>query len=120
MITTKTAKFYLMMLQVLDDPTDIRIIVNTTYPDFSDTSDNGNAYFMIDRADCGGVQKTDADGKPMVDEDGCTIWEDPTVYDYWKVSDSIGQSREFDSNVELIEFIDSIEGLIKDVHVESF
>ena len=86
----------LMMLQVLDDPTGVRIIVETSYPDLSQ-EDGSNAYFMIDRSDG--------------DED---------VFDYWWVTDSLGQSHKFDSNVELIEFFESIEELISTTWVESF
>ena len=94
----------LMMLQILDDPTGVRIIVETKYPDFSDQNGTQNAYFMIDHGDCG----VSNDKKSEV------------VYDHWKVSDSIGQTKNFNSNVELIEFLDSIEGLITNAWVESF
>lgn len=95
----------LMMLQVLDDPTGVRIIVETSYPDFSaENGHDGNAYFMIDHGDCG----TTVDAN------------DSVVYDYWQVSDSIGQFKNFISNGELIEFLDSIEGLITNAWVESF
>lgn len=88
----------LMMLQVLDDPTGVRIIVKTRYPDFSDPNGTQDAYFMIDRSD--DVGDTEAD--------------------HWKVSDSIGQTKNFNSNAELIEFIESIESLITKAWVESF
>lgn len=95
----------LMMLQVLDDPTSVRIIVETKYPNLL-TEDMDNAYFMIDRGECG------------CSIEGCE--EEPQVYDYWQVSDSIGQARKFNSNVELIEFLDSIEYIITKAWVESF
>lgn len=95
----------LMMLQVLDDPAGVRIIVETKYPDFSaECGHDGNAYFMIDHGDCG----TTVDAN------------DSVVYDHWKVSDSLGQTKKFNSNVELIEFLESIEGLITNAWVESF
>lgn len=110
MLTRKTANIYLMMLQVLDDPTGVRIIVNTSYPDFSDQNGTGNAYFMIDRSDANDVY--DAETKEKI--------HSAEVYDHWKVSDSIGQTRKFNSNIELIEFLDSIEGLITEAYMESF
>lgn len=94
----------LMMLQVLDDPTGVRIIVETKYPDFSDQNGTQNAYFMIDRGDCG------------IPNDK----ESEVVYDHWQVSDSLGQSCKFNSNVKLLEFLNSIEGIITKAWVESF
>ena len=94
----------LMMFQVLDDPTGVRIIVETKYPDFQEMSPDGNAYFMIDRGDCGMSNDKESE----------------VVYDHWKVSDSIGQTKNFNSNVDLIEFLDSIEDIITRAWVESF
>lgn len=100
----------LMMLQVLDDPTGVRIIVQTSYPDFSaENGLDGNAYFMLDRSNGGDVY--DADGKQI---------EKAEVYDFWRVSDSIGQTRDFNSNGELIELLDSIKGITTRAWVESF
>ena len=93
----------LMMLQVLDDPTGVRIIVETSYPDFSDHNGTQNAYFMIDRSDA-----------------NFAVDSEPEIYDYWQVSDILGQSKEFNSNVELIEFLESIKGLITRAWVETF
>lgn len=95
---------YLMMLQVLDDPTGVRIIVNTTYPDFSNQNGEGNVYFMIDRGDCGVSNDKSSE----------------VVYDHWKVSDSLGQVKEFGSNADLIEFLESIEDCTTSAYVESF
>lgn len=97
----------LMMLQVLDDPTSVRIIVETKYPNLESESDN--AYFMIDRSNGGVIHAVTGE---VIDE--------AEVYDYWQVSDSIGQTRKFNSNVELIEFLDSIEYIITKAWVESF
>ena len=94
----------LMMLQVLDDPTGVRIIVETKYPDFSDQNGIQNAYFMIDRGDCGMPNDKESE----------------VVFDYWQVSDSLGQCKKFNSNIELIEFLNSIEGIITNAWVESF
>lgn len=94
----------LMMLQVLDDPTGVRIIVETSYPDFSDQNGTQNAYFMIDHGDCG----VSGDRSSEVE------------FDYWQVTDSLGQCKKFNSNAALIEFLDSIEGLITKAWVESF
>lgn len=99
-----TTALHLMMLQVLDDPTSIRIIVQTKYPDFSDENGTQSAYFLIDHGDCG----TTVDAN------------DAKVYDHWKVSDSIGQTKDFNSNIELIHFLDSLEELITNAYVESF
>lgn len=101
----------LMMLQVLDDPTGVRIIVETSYPDFSeDNGHDGNAYFMIDRSDANEVYDAET-GEKILSAD---------VYDYWQVSDSIGQSKKFNSNGELIEFVQSIESIVTKSWVESF
>lgn len=97
----------LMMLQVLDDPTSVRIIVETKYPNLESESDN--AYFMIDRSNGGVIHAVTGE---VIDE--------AEVYDYWQVSDSIGQTRKFNTNVELIEFLDSIEYIITKAWVESF
>lgn len=94
----------LMMLQVLDDPTGVRLIVETKYPDFQEMNPNGNAYFMIDHGDCGMSNNKESE----------------VVYDHWKVSDSIGQTKNFNSSIKLIEFLDSIEELITNAWVESF
>lgn len=97
---------YMMMLQVLDDPTSVRIIVQTSYPDFNNFIDDtvGNAYFMIDHGNCGTTVEAN----------------DSEVYDHWQVTDSIQQTHKFNSNAELIEFLESIEGLITEAWVESF
>ena len=100
----------LMMLQVLDDPTGVRIIVGTKYPDFQEMNPNDNAYFMIDRSDANDVYDVVTKEKVQSAE----------VYDYWQVSDSLGQCKKFNSNVELIEFLNSIEGIITKAWVESF
>lgn len=107
-----------MMLEVLDRPTKLRIILITKYPNLSTESDN--VYFMIDRSDGGCTRKIDENGNPMFDEKHNHVWEDAKIYDYWKVSDSTGQFRIFKSNVELIEFLDSIEDVITDTYVDSF
>lgn len=97
-------EIYLMMLRVLDDPTGVRIIVETKYPDFSDQNGTQNAYFMIDHGDCG----VSGDRSSEVE------------FDYWQVSDSLGQSKKFNSNGKLIEFIQSIESIVTKAWVESF
>lgn len=107
-----------MMLQVLDDPAGVRIIVKTKYPNLADEGEN--AYLMIDRSNGGGAQKVDENGNPMFDEKHNPVWEDSEIYDCWKVYDSIGQSKEFKFNVDLIEFLDSIEDVITGAWVESF
>ena len=93
----------LMMLQVLDDPTGVRIIVNTKYPDFQEMNPDGNAYFMIDRSDA-----------------NFAVDSEPEIYDYWQVSDCLGQFKKFNSNVELLQFLSDIEGIITNAWVESF
>lgn len=111
----------LMMLQVLDDPTGVRIIVETKYPDFSEINGHkGNAYFMIDRGESPSMIYDEEAGKPMEDEIGDPVYDDGEVYDDWHVTDSLGQECTFNSNIELIEFLDSIEGLITKAWVESF
>lgn len=107
-----------MMLQVLDDPAGVRIIVNTKYPNLA--YEGEKVYLMIDRSDGGGGQKIDENGNPMFDEKYNPVWEDSEIYDCWKVSDSIGQGREFKSNVDLIKFLDSIEDVITGAYVDSF
>lgn len=97
----------MLMLQVLDDPTSVRIIVETKYPNLESESDN--AYFMIDRSNGGVIHAVTGE---VIDE--------AEVYDYWQVSDSIGQTRKFNSNVELIEFIGGIEDIITRMWMESF
>lgn len=93
-----------MMLQVLDDPTSVRLIVQTSYPDFSTENKIGNVYFMCDHGNCGLPNNKASE----------------SAYDYWQVSDSLGQVRTFDSNVALKSFLDSIKGLITSVWIESF
>lgn len=114
--------FESLMLQVLDDPGMSRIIVNTEYPNLDTFSNDRpeSAYFMIDRSNGGGCPKLDENGNSMVDEDGHTVWEDPEIYDYWAVSDSLGNAHDFRSHVALLEFLDSISGIITEAHVESF
>lgn len=107
-----------MMLQVLDNLSDERIIVATKYPDFSTDSDN--AYFMIDLSDGGCDPKIDKNGKDMVDDDGLPIMKAAEIYDHWHITDSFGQVRVLKSNVELIEFFDSITDIIEEVWVEGF
>lgn len=100
----------LMMLHVLDDPTGVRIIVNTKYPQFDEMADDGMAYLMIDRSDANDVYDANTHEKIQSAE----------IYDYWQVTDSLGQSKQFNSNVELIEFLSGIAPIIKRVYVESF
>lgn len=114
--------FESMMLQVLDDPGMSRIIVETKYPKLDTSSEEKQqmAYFMIDRSNGGGDQKLDDNGQGMTDENGNVIWDDPKIYDYWAVSDNLGNAHDFLSHVSLLEFLDSISDIITEAHVESF
>lgn len=114
--------FESLMLQVLDDPTMSRIFVNTKYPKLDTFKEDKpeSAYFMIDRSNGGGGQKLDESGNGLTDDNGNVIWEDPEIYDYWAVSDSLGSAHDFRSNVSLLEFLDSISDIITEAYVESF
>lgn len=93
----------MMMLEVLDEPTAARLVIETTYPDFNpECGHNGHAYFMVDRGECGSPDRPAA------------------IYDQWRVTDSIGQSTIFNDNNELIEFVESIGDLITDAYVDAF
>lgn len=101
-----------MMLEVLDAPTSVRIIIDTRLPsligNISDTIEsisNGEEiwdtlYYMIDRSpDCG-----------------------MTKSDMWHVSNSCGGGLEIPSNALLLDFIERITDHCKDpkIWVESF
>lgn len=85
------------MLEVLDRPTDIRIIVETKIPILDKFG--GPLYFMIDHGDC----------------------LPEKVYENWQVTNSAGECREFSTNSELLKFFEAIHGeAISRVYVESF
>ena len=91
----------LLMLQVLDDPTGIRIIALTKCPLIgSDES----IYFMIDR------------GSPESHKGA----NDAEVYEEWRMSDNTGNTQTFTSHVSLIEFFQENEIIFDSVFVESF
>lgn len=85
------------MLEVLDEPTECRIIIETNIPSLNNFPEK--IYYMIDRGYC-----------------------DPEeVYNHWKVTNSAGEGTIVKDNISLIAFFASIpEEAISRVYVDSF
>lgn len=87
------------MLQVLDDPKQLRIIVYTNIPTLESIGEE-NLYYMIDRSeDCG-----------------------ETVADHWHVTNSDGTGCKFGTNEEVFNFMQSLAatGVTLKVHTETY
>lgn len=87
------------MLQVLDDPKQLRIIVYTNIPTLESIGEE-NLYYMIDHSeDCG-----------------------ETVADHWYVTNSDVTGCKFGTNEEVINFFEALAktGIELNIHTETY
>ena len=92
-------QLYRAMLEVLDDPKQLRVIVYTNIPTLESIGEE-NLYYMIDHSeDCG-----------------------ETVADHWHVINSDGAGCKFGTNEEVINFFEAIAkmGVELSIHTETY
>lgn len=89
----------LAMLHVLDDPTGVRVVVNTNIPCLGINDDEQTVTYLIDLSDGGGR----------------------VVYDYWHVTNYDNGGREFKSNIDVLNFFQGFpEGAIESIYADSY
>jgi hypothetical protein len=91
------------LLDIMEQPTKFRVIVQTQIPTFGTQCDN--LYYMIDKGDC-----------------GCEINGDaPEVFDHYQVTTSTGDETSCESWREVVEFFDKLAAATTiNIYVESF
>ena len=94
-----TKELCLAMLQVLDDPKGVRVVVNTNIPCLGINDDEQTVTYLIDLSDGGGEE----------------------LYEHWHVTNYDGAGREFASNIDVLNFFDDFpEGVITEIYAESY
>lgn len=113
--TEKRLELAELLLQVLENPAENRVIVETQLPNLdSPWEEDTHIYYMID--------KSDGDNQSVKNEDGTfTEIKRAIIYDCWQVSDSAGSSAEFPSASDVLNFFDRLAARTPiEAHVESF
>lgn len=103
------------LLQVLENPTENRVIVTTQLPSLDEPwEEDAHLYYMID--------KSDGDSRSVINEDGTFTETKPaTIYECWQVYDSAGSRAEFPSANDVLNFFDRLAARTPiEAHVESF
>lgn len=92
-------QMYKAMLEVLDDPKRLRVIVNTNIPNLKSIGVE-NLYYMIDRSEDLGE----------------------TAADHWYVTNSDLAGREFGTSEEVIKFMQSLAatGVTLNIYAETY
>lgn len=91
------------MLEVLDNPTQKRVIIETLIPSLNNGLDN--LYYMIDRGDCGSE----------------VLNEPAIIYDEWHITNSAGEGITAETNQQVIDIFGGFpESVIKRVYTEYF
>ena len=104
-----------LLLQVLENPAENRVIVETQLPNLDSPWEVDNhIYYMIDKSD-GGAQS-------VRNEDGTFTETKPaTIYDCWQVSDSAGSGAEFPTYNHVLDFFCRLAAATRiEAYVESF
>lgn len=105
-----------LLLQVMENPTEYRIIVNTKLPNLNEPrEDNSKIYFMIDKSDGGGDSVRDEATGEIKEV------EPATIYDDWHVSDSAGNGAVFPKAADVLDFFDRLNVVTNtDIRLEIF
>ena len=104
-----------LLLQVLENPAENRVIVETQLPNLeAPWEEDDHVCYMID--------KSDGDIQQQVAEDGTiTSVKEATIYDVWQVSSNTGSAAEFTSASEVLNFFDRLAARTPiEAYVESF
>lgn len=104
-----------LLLQVLENPAENRVIVETQLPNLeAPWEEDDHIYYMID--------KSDGDERSQISEDGTTtVIKEAEIYDDWKVSSNTGCAAEFPSANDVLNFFDRLAARTPvEAHVESF
>lgn len=104
-----------LLLQVLENPAENRVIVETQLPNLeAPWEEDDHIYYMID--------KSDGDIQQQIAEDGSTtIIKEAEIYDDWQVSSNTGSAAEFPSANDVLNFFDRLAARTPiEAHVESF
>lgn len=110
-----------LLLEVAEQPTKYRVIVETNLPDLNNPWKDDCVYFMIDKSDGGGQPILDENGKCKEDENGRTLYEPAKVYDHWWVTDPFGNGAEFPKGSDVVGFFSRLFPHTEtEAHVETF
>lgn len=104
-----------LLLQVLENPAENRVIVETQLPNLeAPWEEDDHVCYMID--------KSDGDDQSQIDDDGTTaIIKEAVIYDTWHVSSNTGSGAEFPSAADVLNFFDRLAARTPiDAYVESF
>lgn len=118
----KAADLMQLLLEVAENPSELRVIVKTDLPDLNQPwEDDEYVYYMIDKSDGGGQPILDENGKTQVDDNGNTMYEPAKIYDHWFVSDSLGNGAEFPQGRDVIRFFERVfKSTETEAYVETF
>lgn len=113
--TEKRLELAELLLEVMENPTEYRIVVETHLPNLAEPwEEDSNIYYMIDKSDGGGVSTRSEDGS-------LTKVEPAEIFDCWHVSDSAGNGAEFPAASDVLNFFDRLATRTQiEAHVESF
>ena len=102
-----------LLLQVLENPAENRVIVETQLPNLGTPWDD-HVYYMID--------KSDGDERSQISECGTTtVVKEAEIYDDWQVSSNTGCAAKFPSANDVLNFFDRLAARTPiEAHVESF
>lgn len=104
-----------LLLQVLENPAENRVIVETQLPNLeAPWEEDDHVYYMID--------KSDGDERSQISEDGTTtVIKEAEIYNDWKVSSNTGSFSTFPSASDILNFFDRLAARTPiEAHVESF
>lgn len=91
-----------LLLQVLENPAENRVIVETQLPNLSEPWEElSHITYFID--------KSDGDERSQISEDGTTtVIKEAEIYDDWKVSSNTGSFSTFPSANDVLNFFDRL------------
>lgn len=113
--TEKRLELAELLLQVLENPAENRVIVETQLPNLDSPWEEDNyIYYMID--------KSDGDERSQISECGTTtVVKEAEIYDDWQVSSNTGCAAKFPSANDVLNFFDRLAARTPiEAHVESF
>lgn len=106
-----------LLLQVLENPAENRVIVKTHIPDINqpwENNEDNEIYYMIDKSD-GYIESERNEAGEVVKV------KDAEIYDNWHVSDSAGSGAEFPTYNHVLDFFCRLAAATRiEAYVESF
>lgn len=105
-----------LLLQVIENPAEIRVIVDTNLPNLEYPGEEEETiYYMIDRSN--GI-----DFEEVAAEDGTTTRiEETEIFDAWHVTNSAGNGSDFPNSADVLNFFDRLSCCTEiDARLETF